>query len=141
VQAKTPGKGVITVSGGRLKATTFYYSIRALPDPVPLLGAQYSSSDSIRNGVLKAQGGIGATFGGDFGFEARCDVISYYITYIGKQNESVTKLNSGARFGDEVREIIDRAKPGDRYFFYDIKARCPGDTISRKLGALIFLIK
>ncbi|MEY3249648.1 MAG: hypothetical protein RL742_1691, partial [Bacteroidota bacterium] len=32
-------------------------------------------------------------------------------------------------------------KPGDTYFFDDIKVKCPGDNIPRNLGGLSFKIR
>ena len=36
---------------------------------------------------------------------------------------------------------INKAKPGDRYLFEDIKARCPGDAAGRELSDMSFQIK
>ncbi len=139
VRASTPGEATITLSGGGLPPTTFKYKVKRIPDPVAMLGAQKFES-SIPNGTFKAQGGIAAVLEG-FDFDAKCDVIGYTVGYQKKRADVVEKTNSGARYNSDVQELIQRAAPGDVYYFFDVKARCPGDIASRKLGELVFKIR
>jgi hypothetical protein len=138
VRATTPGEGSIKVTGGGLNQT-FKYRIKRIPDPALRLGGSRRSG-SIGNGEFKAQGGIAAVLE-NFDFDARCDVVSYEITYLPKRNDPVTQLNTGARFGSAAIDLVNRAKPGDAYFFDEIKVRCPGDAAARNLGAMVFKIK
>ncbi len=139
VRATTPGEATITLSGGGLPPTTFKYKVKRIPDPIALLGAQKFDS-SIPNGTFKAQGGVAAVLE-NFDFDAKCDVIGYTVAYQKKRADVVEKPNSGARYNGDVQEMIQRASPGDVYYFLDVRAKCPGDIASRRLGDLVFKIR
>jgi gliding motility-associated protein GldM len=139
VTATKPGDATLTVSGGGV-SQTFQYRVKRIPDPVPKLGAKHLSS-LMGNGEFKAQGGIAAILE-NFDFEARCDVVGFVTTYLAKrQDPSPPTPNAGARFGGSTADYVSRAKPGDAYFFDDIKVKCPGDNLPRNLGGLTFRIK
>lgn len=138
VKATTPGEATITVSGPGV-TQTFKYRVKRIPDPSPQLGARHKSKQ-MANGEFKAQGGIAAVLE-NFDFEAKCDVVGFKVGYLKKRQDPVEKTNSGARWGSDVADIINKAAPGDTYFFDEIKARCPGDAASRELGSLVFKIK
>jgi hypothetical protein len=36
---------------------------------------------------------------------------------------------------------LNLAKPGDAYYFNNVRARCPGDVAGRKINSLVFQIK
>ena len=140
VTATTPSNdATLTVSGGGV-SQTLHYRVKRIPDPVPKLGMKYLSS-SMGNGEFKAQGGIVAVLE-NFDFEARCDVVGFETTYLAKrQDPSPPTPNGGARFNGNTADYVSRAKPGDAYFFDDIKVKCPGDSQPRNLGGLTFRIK
>lgn len=139
VRATTPGEATITLSGGGLPPTAFQYKVKRIPNPVPMLGAQEFPS-AIPNGTFKAQGGVAAVLQ-NFDFDAKCDVAGFTVAYQKKRADVVEKTNSGARYDPDVRDLIQRASPGDVYYFLDIRAKCPGDIASRKLGDLVFKIR
>lgn len=138
VQATQVGEAKITVSGGSLNQI-FKFRVKRIPDPVVKLGAIHRSK-SMGNGEFKAQGGLAAVLE-NFDFEARCDIASFKIGYLAKQQDPVEKLNMGGRFNSDVQDLVNKAKPGDVYFFDEIKARCPGDVAARELGSLVFRIR
>ena len=92
------------------------------------------------NGELNAQGSISAVLE-NFDFDARCDVVGFEVTYLAKRQDPFTMFNSGGRFNNEVSDFVKKAKPGDVYFFDEIKCRCPGDATARNLGSLVFRIR
>jgi gliding motility-associated protein GldM len=139
VTASSPGNASITLSGGGLPSTKFDYRVKRIPDPVPMLGAKYKST-SLGSGEFKAQGGIAAVLE-NFDFDAKCNIGSYNITYLAKRQDPVPKANAGARFGGEAADLVAKAKPGDIYYFDDIRAKCPGDANSRDIGGIIIKIK
>jgi hypothetical protein len=63
------------------------------------------------------------------------------VGYLCKRQDPVSVRNTGARFTGRTRELIDAAKPGDTYFFDDIKVHCPGDAGLRIVDGLVFKIK
>jgi gliding motility-associated protein GldM len=139
VRATTPGEATITLSGGGLPPTSFKYRVKRIPDPTPMLGAKHRSK-SMANGEFKAQGGIAAILE-NFDFDAKCDIVGFEATYLPKRQDPISKQNGGARWNGEVQDMINRAKPGDAYFFDDIKCKCPGDAAARNIGGLAFKIR
>ncbi len=138
ITATTPGECALTVSAPGV-SQKFSYRVKRIPDPTPLLGAKHRSK-AMANGEFKAQGGI-ATVLENFDFDAKCDVTGFEVTYLPKRQDPITKQNSGARWGSDVQEWISKAKPGDAYFFDDVKCKCPGDAAARNLGGLAFKIR
>lgn len=138
VRANTPGDATITVSAPGV-SQTFNYKVKRIPDPTPLLGARHKSKQ-MPNGEFKAQGGIAAVLE-NFDFDAKCDVVGFKVGMLKKRQDPVEKSNNGARWGADVADIIQKAAPGDTYFFDEIKARCPGDVAARELGSLVFKIR
>lgn len=65
----------------------------------------------------------------------------FEVTYLPKRQDPVVRQNSGVRFSSDVQDMVNKAKPGDAYFFDNIKCKCPGDAAARNLGGLAFKIK
>jgi hypothetical protein len=136
--AKTAGIGTILVETNGF-SEEFEIRIKKIPDPVPMLGSPRNPK-FLYNSNFSAQSGVSAVLE-NFDFEARCDIVSYLVTYIAKKQDPVQYTNNGARFNSDVQLLIDKAKPGDSYFFDEIKAKCPGDENPRDIGTMIFKIK
>jgi hypothetical protein len=139
VRATAPGSASIVVSGGDMKPQEFQYRVKKIPDPVPRLGGKLRGG-TLGNGEFKAQNGIAAVLE-NFDFDAYCEVVSFEMTYLAKNQDPVTVVNSGSRFNGQAVDLTARAKPGDVYFFDEIKVRCPGDAAARNLGGLVFRIR
>ncbi|MBU6341083.1 MAG: gliding motility protein GldM [Bacteroidetes bacterium] len=139
VRATAPGEATITLSAAGTTLGSFKYRVKRIPDPVPLLGAKHKSK-AMPNGEFKAQGGIAGVLE-NFDFDAKCDIVGFEVTYLPKRQDPVTKQNGGARWGSDVQDMINKAKPGDAYFFDDIKSKCPGDAVPRNIGGLAFKIR
>jgi hypothetical protein len=117
----------------------FPFRVKRIPDPTPKLGAQHLSK-SMGNGEFKAQGGIAAVLD-NFDFDVKCNIQGFKAVYLAKRQDPVEYANAGAKWTGDVQGLINKAKPGDSYFFDDIIARCPGDGAGRNLGGLAFKIK
>jgi hypothetical protein len=133
----SPGEGNIRVTGNGV----FYswsYTAKRIPDPVARLGS--SSGGSMGNGEFKAQGGVSA-FLDNFDFDARCQITGFNLVYIGRRQDPVPSTNSGARYTAKSQSLINRAKPGDLYYFDNVRAKCPGDVASRKINSMVFSIR
>lgn len=137
----TPGESNITVSGGGLEPTKFMFRVKRIPDPVPMLGrGPNASGGSMGSGEMRAQEGIYADLQ-NFDFEARCEIVGYELTKVAPRQDPVSVQNSGARYSSQASNLTNSAKPGDRFFFDNIKAKCPGDVASRKLPSISFTIR
>ena len=130
VEATRPGKATITLSGGGLSPTTFDYRVKSIPDPTPRLGGV--KEDEIGNGVFKVQKGLIAALDG-FDFDAKCNITGYRMVRVAPRQDPEITVNAGASFTDDAVRIRDKAKPGDRFFFENIRCKCPGDAAARKL--------
>lgn len=138
VTATKPGDAKITVSGGGLPPTSFAYRVKRIPDPQARLSK--SSGGSMGNGQFKAQGGVGA-FLDNFDFEATCKIQGFNLVYVAKRQDPVESINSGPRYSAQSKRLVNNAKPGDIYYFDNVKARCPGDPAGRKVNSMVFKIK
>lgn len=133
-----PGEAKISVSGGGLTPTSFDFRVKRIPDPVARLSK--SSGGEMGNGEFKAQQGVGA-FLDNFDFDARCDIQGYNLVYVPKRQDPVESVNPGARYNAKSRRLVNQAKPGDIYYFENVKARCPGDRAGRTINSMVFKIK
>lgn len=139
VRASEPGDARIFVSGPGMERLEFRYRVKRIPDPVVLLGARHRSR-TIGNGEFKAQNGLVMVLE-NFDFDVRCEVLGYELTYLASRHEPITVSNQGGRYNPAARELVNKARPGDVYFFSDIKCKCPGDATGRLMGDLVFRIK
>jgi gliding motility-associated protein GldM len=139
VTATTPGEAKITVSGGGV-SQSFDFRVKRIPDPNPRLGGNPKNKGGrMGNGEFKAQGGMSAILEG-FDFDAKCEVVGFEMTYLAKRQDPISRQNSGARWSGDVGDFIQRARPGDAYFFDDVKCRCPGDVAARNIGGISYKI-
>jgi hypothetical protein len=133
----SPGEGNLRVTGDGV----FYswpYRVKRIPDPVARLSK--SSGGSMGNGEFKAQGGVGA-FLDNFDFDARCQITGFNLVYVAKRQDPIPSNNVGARYTDKSRRLVNRAKPGDLYYFDNVRAKCPGDAATRKINTMVFTIR
>jgi len=128
----------VMVSGGGLKPTKFAYRVKRIPDPVAMLGN--NDAGSLGNGTMKAQLGLVAKLK-NFDFEAKCNIQGFEMTYVRKREDGVVVRNGGGRFKADAKRLVQKARPGDIYYFEKIKARCPGDKAGRTLPSIAFKIK
>ena len=138
VRGTSPGKATVTVSGGGLKATSFEFRVKQIPDPVAEING--STGGEIGNGVLKAQGGVIPVLKG-FDFEARCDILGFQVIYVPRRQDPIPVTNPGGAFSAAARNVINQAKPGDQYIFDNIRAKCPGDAAGRKINNISFKVQ
>lgn len=130
----------IMVSGGGQTAKK-KFRVKRIPDPVPMMGTGPTARGGrIGSGTMRAQPGIRAELI-NFDFDARCKIQGFEFTYQKKRSDPVTVINSGERFNAKAKRLVNQAKPGDTYYFENIKARCPGDAAGRKIGTMVFKIK
>ena len=139
VLATRPGDAQITVTTDDGETQIFNFRVKRIPDPVAGLGNNLHGG-TMHVGTFRAQAGV-AVFIPGFAFDARCSVVSYEVTRVPKREDKVTKINEGDTYNDDVMELIQLAKPGDIYYFDNIKIRCPGDAAARKIHGLVFKIK
>ena len=138
VKGSSPGEAKITVTGGGQTLGSFDFRVKRIPDPVAMLGNR--EEGTIGNGEFMAQRGLAAILQ-NFDFDARCEIQGYTMVRVAQRQDPVTVVNSGGSYGGDAERIARAAKPGDTYYFRDVKGRCPGDGAGRKLNSLVFTIR
>ncbi len=139
VRVTSPGECKITISGGdEMAAASFPFRAKRIPDPVAKLGKDVSAN--LGTGPFKAQTGIMAVLE-NFDFDARCDIQSFELTRVPKREDPVTKMNNGGKYDAQSAAMVNAARPGDVYYYDNVKARCPGDIAGRKINPLVFKIQ
>ena len=127
----------VTVAGGGMNKKA-PFRVKRIPDPVARLGK--SAGGNMANGEFRAQRGVGA-FLDNFDFDAKCLVSGFELIRVPKRQDPIRHINKGARYDDKGKNLVNAAKPGDIYFFSNVRAKCPGDTAGRKINDLVFNIK
>lgn len=86
-------------------------------------------------GLFKIQGRLNAIIE-NFDFDFKCGVSSFQLVRVSKRSDPITVENQGGDFSEATRRLVNQAKAGDYYFFENIKAKCAGDSVTRKLGTV-----
>ena len=114
------------------------FRVKRIPDPIPMLSK--SRGGSMSAGEFKAQQGVRPVLSG-FDFDAKCNVTEYVVVRSPRRQDPEIKRNGGGKYTGEVKGLISKASAGDRFFFENIKCKCPGDKASRPIGQMVFNIK
>ena len=138
VNASSPGTAKINVSANGTSLGSFDFRVKRIPNPEARLSGK--NGGQMGSGEFKAQGGVGA-FLDDFDFDATCQVAGFNLVYVPKRQDAIPVQNRGARYNDASRRIVNQAKPGDIYYFENVRAKCPGDTATRKINSMVFKIQ
>jgi len=114
------------------------FRVKRIPDPVPKLGKDRGGA--MPSGQFKAQPGVFPVLDG-FDFDARCNITEFVVVRAPKRQDVQIVRNKGGKYTGEAAGVIKKAKAGDRYFFENIKCKCPGDAAARNIGQMVFNIK
>lgn len=114
------------------------FRVKRIPDPVPKLSK--SRGGAMPSGEFKLQPGVFPVLE-SFDFDARCDIVGFRVVRVPKRQDPQVQENRGGKFTSETRDLIQRAKPSDKFFFENIKCKCPGDPAPRDLGGMVFNIR
>lgn len=79
----------------------------------------------------------------NFDFDAKCNVVSFTMYHVPKNQDVATYINRGGDFNAQVLKAVQSARIGDQYQFVDVRGRCPGDAddAQRPLNSLAFLVR
>ena len=131
----------VKVSAKDFPETKFKFRSKRIPDPLAAIGQSYNKhGGSIGNNEFKIHKELKAILK-DFDFEATCNIASYKVTRVQKNKDPYTVANTSQKFNAKTKRMVSKAKPGDNYYFDEIKARCPGDEVGRRLPSIAFRIK
>ncbi len=127
----------VVVSGGGVTHRA-QFRVKRIPDPVARLGKK--TDGSMGNGEFKAQPGVLAWLD-NFDFDAKCEIAGFTLTRVQPRKDPVEVQNRGGRFQQAALRLVRAAKPGDVYYFDNVRARCPGDKVTRKINSMVFRIQ
>ncbi|OJV56016.1 MAG: hypothetical protein BGO31_18235 [Bacteroidetes bacterium 43-16] len=120
VSAKDKTGRVVEVARGKIR-------IKNIPTPIIKLG-KIDGAGLMGTGELRVQSGLVAELE-NFDFDYRYTVTGYNAVYIRKGSDMAEEARgSGPLFSDNgrVKDLIDKARPGDRIIFENIKVKGPG---------------
>lgn len=141
VTAKKPGEATIKVSANGKILGSFPFRVKRIPDPVASLNPNKKvSGGPIGSGEFKAYRGIFSILE-NFDFAAKCLVKSFDLVYVPKRQDPVPSKNSGASYNQKSKRLVKKAKPGDIFYFDNVKTQCPGDVATRKINTMVFKIR
>ena len=75
-------------------------------------------------------------------FDMSCSIMSYTVIYLPKNNgERAYIVNKGGAFNPSVSSLMAKAKVGDKFDFFEIRAICPGEhTTSPMNKSLSYIV-
>jgi len=126
-----------TTERGENLSYTMPFRTKRIPSPIAMIGN--CSGCAMQTGTFSAQQGLRTELK-DFLFDVNFKVKSYKMM-VKKQNsmDLITVKNNGSKFNPSVKRLIDDAKPGDTYYFEEIKVVGP-DNKKRTLPAIVYRI-
>ncbi|MGN6568139.1 MAG: gliding motility protein GldM [Flavipsychrobacter sp.] len=146
IMVSTPGEitaGIMakdkSAGGGAKQVGAMKIRVKFIPDPEAQIGGK--NSGCLPSNVFKVQSGVIANLK-NFEFDARFVVTSFSFSMLPKHAELIGPLTvNGAVFSNnaEVVKAMSRAKPGDKIFIEDIKAKGP-DGRTRPLNSITLSI-
>lgn len=121
-----------TVSMGKVP-----FRVKSVPDPKPFFAGKGQADDKVKKNQLTAAQGVAARME-NFDFDLKFTVTSFKLTMIvgGTPIEKTSKSN---RVTGEMKTMLKKAKPGQKVYIENIKAKGPDGTV-RKLGSLSFKV-
>lgn len=133
-----PGEAAyVNVSAPGIEGAKKDFRVKLIPNPVAMLGNKFQGTMS--SGEFKANQGIIPRLEG-FDFDAKCNIVSFRMVRSPKREDPRIAENNGGRYGSEAQNLVGMAKPGDMYFFEEVKCKCPGDKYVRDINPLTFRI-
>ncbi len=139
LRVQKPGAVQVTIYTASEDLRTFEYLAKRLPDPVIYL-SNHQSGGKMSSGEFKAQQGFRIKIP-DIGIDYKCEILGFHLTLINAQGNEESQVNVGGKFIGEAKKLITKAKPQDRFIFDKVRAKCPGDVMSRILPTIVFMIK
>lgn len=114
------------------------FRVKRIPDPVPTLSMKRGGT--MGSGTFKAQQGIIPVLD-NFDFDAKCNIAGFRLVRVAPRQDAEIVSNPGQSYTPDAKRIASKASPGDRYFFENIKCKCPGDSAPRDLGTMVWNIQ
>lgn len=145
VKVTKPGKVMANIlaktgTGGTTQVGSMEIRVKSIPDPVARVAGK--SGGVLGSAIFRAQAGIPAQLD-QFDFDAKFQVTSFEFSYLPKRGEYQGPFSvTGARFSANAQVSTyqqTHARPGDKVFIENIKARGP-DGRTRTLNNIVLTL-
>ena len=140
VNVRTPTKreeyAKINVTADGLN-TSKNFRVKRIPDPIPKLSNKKSGTMS--SGEFKLEKAVFPVLE-NFDFETSCDITEFKLVRVPKRGDATVVFNKSGRYSSESIALVQKAKASDKFYFENIRCKCPGDPRTRDLGVMIFKI-
>jgi hypothetical protein len=128
----------INVSASGMQTVSRQFRVKRIPDPVARLSKK--SSGAMSSGEFKVQSGVRAALD-NFDFDARCTISGFRLVRVAPRQDPEFATNKGGKYGGDASRLVQKASPGDRFFFENVKCKCPGDIAQREINPMTFTIR
>lgn len=136
VKVTQQGRTVVSVSANGKKYADQEFRVKMIPDPQAEVGGK--PGGRMPSAQFKAQNGLIAALK-NFDFDARFNVLSYQLFYQPRMADPAIIPNNGPTFNGAAEQAINKAKPGDVFYFEEIKVKGPDGSV-RKIPGIAFKI-
>lgn len=133
----TVGATVTNPDGSKKPMPGMKFRVKNVPNPRPYFGGKSVDDETIKKPELTAAAGVIAKMI-DFEFDLKFEVVEYKVTMI-VGGTPIEKIAKGAAVSGDMKEMFQKAKPGQKVYIEGIKARGPDGT-TRNLGSLSFKV-
>jgi gliding motility-associated protein GldM len=133
----TVGATVTNPDGTKKAMPGMKFRVKNVPNPRPYFGGKSVDDETIKKPELTAAAGVIAKMI-DFEFDLKFEIVEYKVTMI-VGGTPIEKIAKGAAVSGDMKEMFQKAKPGQKVYIEGIKARGPDGT-TRNLGSLSFKV-
>lgn len=133
--AKQPGKAAIRVEAGNKALKELQFRVKRIPDPTAVYNGL--TSGAITAEEFKKQADLSVALTSDYEGMS-CHILSCSIIWVRPKEDPIEVFVREGGMNERAKQLIEKAAPGDFYYFENIKAKCPGGE--RPLNALVFRI-
>lgn len=136
VKVTQQGKVQVNVSANGKTYANSEFRVKMIPDPQAEVGNK--PGGRMPSAQFKAQNGLIAALK-NFDFDARFNVLSFQLFYQPRMADPAIIPNNGPTFNGAAEQAINKAKPGDVFYFEEIKVQGPDGSV-RKIPGIAFKI-
>ena len=131
------GATVTNPDGTKKSMPGLKFRVKNVPNPTPYFGGKSVDDELIKKTELTAAAGVIAKMI-DFDFDLRFEVVEFKVTMV-VGGTPIEKMTKGPAVSGDMKEMFQKAKPGQKIYIEGIKARGPDGTV-RNLGSLSFKV-
>jgi len=128
---------VTNPDGTKKTMTGMKFRVKNVPNPSPYFAGKSVNDENIKKAELTAAAGVIAKME-NFEFDLKFEVVSFKVTMI-VGGVPLEKEVKGPAVSSDMKEMFQKAKPGQKVYIEGIKARGPDGTV-RNLGSLSFKV-